>query len=132
MAGSRKNIKNFDISYKMAICEEYLELVKQNDSISKRNFAISKGIKPTTFYDWINTYSFYQNNENNNDEIITTKNELTPVPKFVQLSKNEDDDAYKAPANKSNDNKIVLRYKDVSLEFDDANIDKALEIIKRW
>lgn len=130
MAGSRKNIKNFDISYKMAICEEYLELIKQNDSLSKRDFAISKGIKPTTFYDWINTYSSYKDNESNDEEITTVNNELTPVPKFVQLSKNEDDDTYKA--NKDNDNKIILRYKDVSLEFNDTNIDKALEIIRRW
>ncbi len=130
MAGSRKNIKNFDISYKMAICEEYLELIKQNDSLSKRDFAISKGIKPTTFYDWINTYSSYKDNESNDEEITTVNNELTPVPKFVQLSKNEEDDTYKA--NKDNDNKIILRYKDVSLEFNDTNIDKALEIIRRW
>ena len=86
MAGSRKNIKNFDISYKMAICEEYLELIKQNDSLSKRDFAISKGIKPTTFYDWINTYSSYRDNKSNDEEITTTNSELTPVPKFVQLS----------------------------------------------
>ena len=130
MAGSRKNIKNFDISYKMAICEEYLKLIKQNDSLSKRDFAISKGIKPTTFYDWINTYSSYKDNESNDEEITTVNNELTPVPKFVQLSKNEEDDTYKA--NKDNDNKIILRYKDVSLEFNDTNIDKALEIIRRW
>ncbi len=130
MAGSRKNIKNFDISYKMAICEEYLELIKQNDSLSKRDFAISKGIKPTTFYDWINTYSSYKDNKSNDEEITTVNNELTPVPKFVQLSKNEEDDTYKA--NKDNDNKIILRYKDVSLEFNDTNIDKALEIIRRW
>ena len=130
MAGSRKNVKNFDISYKMAICEEYLELIKQNDSLSKRDFAISKGIKPTTFYDWINTYSSYRDNKSNEDEITTVNNELTPVPKFVQLSKNEDDDTYKV--NKDNDNKIILRYKDVSLEFNDTNIDKALEIIRRW
>ena len=130
MAGSRKNIKNFDISYKMAICEEYLELIKQNDSLSKRDFAISKGIKPTTFYDWINTYSSYKDNESNDEEITTVNNELTPVPKFVQLSKNEEDNTYKA--NKDNDNKIILRYKDVSLEFNDTNIDKALEIIRRW
>ena len=130
MAGSRKNIKNFDISYKMAICEEYLELIKQNDSLSKRDFAISKGIKPTTFYDWINTYSSYKDNESNDEEITTVNNELTPVPKFVQLSKNEEDDTYKA--NNDNDNKIILRYKDVSLEFNDTNIDKALEIIRRW
>ena len=130
MAGSRKNIKNFDISYKMAICEEYLELIKQNDSLSKRDFAISKGIKPTTFYDWINTYSSYKDNESNDEEITTVNNELTPVPKFVQLSKNEEDNTYKA--NKDNDNKIILRYKDISLEFNDTNIDKALEIIRRW
>lgn len=130
MAGSRKNIKNFDISYKMAICEEYLELIKQNDSLSKRDFAISKGIKPTTFYDWINTYSSYKDNESNDEEITTTNSELTPVPKFVQLSKNKEDDTYKV--NKDNDNKIILRYKDVSLEFNDTNIDKALEIIRRW
>ena len=130
MAGSRKNIKNFDISYKMAICEEYLELIKQNDSLSKRDFAISKGIKPTTFYDWINTYSSYKDNESNDEEITTVNNELTPVPKFVQLSKNKEDDTYKV--NKDNDNKIILRYKDVSLEFNDTNIDKALEIIRRW
>ena len=130
MAGSRKNIKNFDISYKMAICEEYLELIKQNDSLSKRDFAISKGIKPTTFYDWINTYSSYKDNESNDEEITTVNNELTPVPKFVQLSKNKEDDTYKA--NKDNDNKIILRYKDVSLEFNDTNIDKALETIRRW
>ena len=130
MAGSRKNVKNFDISYKMAICEEYLKLIKQNDSLSKRDFAISKGIKPTTFYDWINTYSSYKDNESNDEEITTVNNELTPVPKFVQLSKNEEDDTYKA--NKDNDNKIILRYKDVSLEFNDTNIDKALEIIRRW
>ena len=131
MAGSRKNIKNFDISYKMAICEEYLELIKQNDSLSKRDFAISKGIKPTTFYDWINTYSSYRDNESNDDEITTVNNELTPVPKFVQLSKNEEDVTYKADKD-NNDNKIILRYKDVSLEFNDTNIDKALEIIRRW
>ena len=131
MAGSRKNIKNFDISYKMAICEEYLKLIKQNDSLSKRDFAISKGIKPTTFYDWINTYSSYRDNESNDDEITTVNNELTPVPKFVLLSKNEEDVTYKADKD-NNDNKIILRYKDVSLEFNDTNIDKALEIIRRW
>ena len=130
MAGSRKNIKNYDISYKMTICEEYLKLVKQDSSISKRDFAISKGIKPTTFYGWINTYSSYQDNNINDDEIVTTNNKLTPVPKFVQLTKN--DEELDNSISNNNDNKVILRYKDVSLEFDNDNIDKVLEVIKRW
>lgn len=111
MAGSRKNIKNYDIKYKMDICEEYLNLIKQNPSISKKQFAKDKGIKTTTFYDWINTYSSYQNNKDNSEEISTSNNDLTPIPKFVRLSNNEDD-AFKISTNK-----------DVSLEFSDINID---------
>lgn len=130
MAGSRLNIKNYDIKYKIELCEEYLELLSQGLSTSKRQFATDKGVKPTTFYDWINAYLKYQA-KNGDDGVIVTStnnNEESSLPKFIQIS--EEPTIPITPTVK--DNKVILRYKDVSLEFDEANIDKALEIIRRW
>lgn len=126
MAGSRLNIKNYDIKYKMDVCEEYLTLIKDNPLLSKKSFALERGLKPTTFQDWIRSYIAYKNN-NGNDGVIATTNEVTPLPKFIQISQEED-----KPVNTKSASKITLRYKDVSLEFDDTNFDKVLEVIKRW
>lgn len=126
MAGSRLNIKNYDIKYKMDVCEEYLTLIKDNPLLSKKSFALERGLKPTTFQDWIRSYIAYKNN-NGNDGVIATTNEVTPLPKFIQISQEED-----KPVNTNSASKITLRYKDVSLEFDDTNFDKVLEVIKRW
>lgn len=128
MAGSRLNIKNYDIKYKMDVCEEYLTLSKDNPSLSKRSFALERGIRPTTFQDWIHSYITYKdNNDNSDDGVIATTNKITPLPKFIQISQEED-----KPVDNNSASKITLRYKDVSLEFDDTNFDKVLEVIKRW
>lgn len=130
MAGSRLNIKNYDIKYKMDVCEEYLTLIKDNPSISKRNFALERGIRPTTFQDWIHSYITYKdNNDNSDDGVIATTNKITPLPKFIQISQEED-----KPVNNNSASKITLRYKDVSLEFDNDvdSLEKVLGIIKRW
>ena len=126
MTGSRLNIKNYDIKYQMDVCEEYLTLSKDNPSLSKRSFALERGIRPTTFHDWIHSYITYKDN-NDNGGIIATTNKITPLPKFIQISQEED-----KPINNNSASKITLRYKDVSLEFDDTNFDKVLEVIKRW
>lgn len=127
MAGSRLNIKNYDIKYKMDVCEEYLTLIKDNPLLSKRSFALERGLKPTTFQDWIRSYIAYKNNNNSDDGVIATTNKITALPKFIQISQEEDN-----PVNNNSASKITLRYKDVSLEFDDTNFDKVLEVIKRW
>lgn len=130
MAGSRLNIKNYDIKYKMDVCEEYLTLIKDNPSISKRNFALERGLKPTTFQDWIRSYIAYKNNNDNGDDgVIATTNKITPLPKFIQISQEED-----KPVNNNSASKITLRYKDVSIEFDNDvdSLEKVLGIIKRW
>lgn len=132
MAGSRANILNYEVSYKISICEEYYEKLKNNQNLAKKEFANDKGIKYTTFLDWLNKYQHYQDNIQNNN-VITVKNDSDiKTCKFVEISK---DDILQETINKDNiANKVILKYKDVSLEFDndDNCLEKVLEIIRRW
>ena len=128
MPRSGINYESYDANFKIAICQEYLKLSAKGLISSKRKFAISKEIKPTTFYDWINAYLKYQADSSNDGVINTSNNEESLLPKFVKIS--EESTMSTIPIDK--DNKVILRYKDISLEFNESSIDKALEIIKRW
>ena len=130
MAGTRANIPNYDVSFKLSICEEYLEWQKNNSSLTKKDYASSKGIKYNTFLDWIRTYKNYQDNKHNN--VIPISGTVdNKVPKFIELSK---DDYKEETVNTTATNKVTLKYKDVSIEFDNDvdSLEKVLGIIKRW
>lgn len=131
MAGSRANILNYEVSYKISICEEYYEKLKNNQNLAKKEFANDKGIKYTTFLDWLNKYQHYQDNTKNNNVITVKNNSNNKTCKFVEISK---DDILQETINKDIANKVILKYKDVSLEFDndDNHLEKVLEIIRRW
>lgn len=132
MAGTRANIPNYDVSFKLSICEEYLEWQNDNPGLTKKDYATSKGIKYNTFLDWIRTFKNYQDNKRNNNVIPISNDTNTRVPKFIELTK--DDYKNETTTTMSNTGKVTLKYKDVSIEFDngDDNIEKVLEIIKRW
>ena len=103
---------------------------KNNPSLTKKDYASSKGIKYNTFLDWIRTYKNYQDNKHNN--VIPISGTVdNKVPKFIELSK---DDYKEETVNTTATNKATLKYKDVSIEFDNDvdSLEKVLGIIKRW
>ena len=52
------------------------------------------------------------------------------VPRFIEISERTIEDIGNKP--KPDTGKVVLKYKDIALEFDGSCLDKALEIIRRW
>jgi len=117
----------FDSSFKISMCEEFFQRKKEDPSLKMITFANEKGIKKTTFYDWIRTYLEYQNN--NSGVITTTAIEDNAVPKFVEIT---DRSVIDEVITSNKDNNVTLKYKDTSLEFDINNLDKVMEIIRRW
>ena len=63
-------------------------------------------------------------------DTVNSKTEPIKVPRFIEISERTIDDVDNKP--KPDTGKVVLKYKDIALEFDNSSLDKALEIIRRW
>ena len=122
---------NYDTAFKIEACEEYFNRLYGGEHITKTDFAKEKNIKYTTFLAWIEIYRKYQLNKENDGVIPTSSTSEVTVPRFIEISERTigGDDKAEPPADT---NKVVLKYKDIALEFDNSSLDRALEIIRRW
>ena len=130
--------KKYDISVKVAYVEEYLDRIK-TEKCSIADFAFEKEIADSTFNDWVVKYrkdkdrfinSGYDNDTDN--EVITTTAVSTDtsnceLPMFVELTKH----VINKPK-EQDPTSIKLLYKDVTLEFNNQDLEKVMEIIRRW
>ena len=121
---------NYDASYKISTCEEYYSRIASGDKIKKSDFAKEKNLKYTTFLTWLDIYRDYQLNKGNDGAILTSSTPEVKVPRFIEISERTINADNNMP--KSDTGKVVLKYKDIALEFDGSCLDKALEIIRRW
>lgn len=121
---------NYDASYKISTCEEYYSRIASGDKINKSDFAKEKNLKYTTFLTWLDIYREYQLNKESDGAILTSSTSEVKVPRFIEISKRTIDDVDNMP--KPDIGTVVLKYKDIALEFDGSCLDKALEIIRRW
>ena len=124
--------RKYDIATKVSLVEEYLELSK-TVKITKANFAYQKGISDSTFNDWVIKY------QKDKDRFIGGSNSSDDVsivsytkPSFIELTKdNVSSQIINIDDNRST-NSIKLSYKDVTLEFNNDQLEMVLGIIRRW
>ena len=121
---------NYDASYKISICEEYYSRIASGDKINKSDFAKEKNLKYTTFLTWLDIYKEYQLNKESDGAILTSSTPDVKVPRFIEISERTIDDDNNIP--KSETGKVLLKYKNITLEFDGGSLDRTLEIIGRW
>ena len=121
---------NYDIAYKINVCEEYYKRIASDSTITKIAFAKEKDIKYTTFLTWLDIYNNQKLNKENDGAIHTSSTKEITVPKFIEISERTIEDVDNK--SKPDTGKVVLKYKDIALEFDGSCLDKALEIIRRW
>lgn len=119
--------QKYDIATKIALVEEYLELSKTS-KITKTDFAHEKGISDSTFNDWVIKYQKDKNRfitgSNSNDDVSIVS---YTKPSFIELT--TDNVRSKII---DNDKSIKLSYKDVTLEFNNDQLEMVLGIIRRW
>lgn len=115
--------QKYDIATKVSLVEEYLELSKTS-KITKTNFAYEKGISDSTFDDWVIKYQKDKNRfisgSNCNDDVSIVS---YTKPSFIELTK--DNVSYQI-VNVDNNictNNIKLSYKDVTLEFNNDQLE---------
>ena len=125
--------QKYDIATKVSLVEEYLELSKTS-KITKANFAHEKGISDSTFNDWVIKYQkdknrFISSSNNNSDDVSIVS---YTKPSFIELTK----DNVSSQIINIDDNictsSIKLSYKDVTLEFNNDQLEMVLGIIRRW
>lgn len=124
--------RKYDIATKVTLVEEYLELSKTS-KITKADFAYQKGISDSTFNDWVIKYQKDKDrfiggsNSNDNVSIVSyTK------PSFIELTKDNVSSQIINVDNNRSTNSIKLSYKDVTLEFNNDQLEMVLGIIRRW
>ena len=128
----RGKYQKYDIATKVSLVEEYLELSKTS-KITKVNFAYEKGISDSTFNDWVIKYQKDKNRfitgSNSNDDVSIVS---YTKPSFIELTK----DNVSSQIINIDDNictsSIKLSYKDVTLEFNNDQLEMVLGIIRRW
>lgn len=129
----RGKYQKYDIATKVSLVEEYLELSKTS-KITKTDFAHEKGISDSTFNDWVIKYQkdkngFISGSNNNSDDVSIVS---YTKPSFIELTK--DDVSSKIISNDDGRcaNSIKLSYKNVTLEFNNDQLEMVLGIIRRW
>ena len=117
--------QKYDIATKVALVEEYLELSKTS-KITKVDFTYGKGTSDSTFNDWVIKY------QKDKDRFITGSNSNDDVsivsytkPSFIELTK---DNVPSKIINNDNDKSIKLSYKDVTLEFNNDQLEKEIPV----
>lgn len=118
--------QKYDIATKVSLVEEYLELSK-TVKITKADFAYQKGISDSTFNDWVIKY------QRDKDRFITgfgSDDDVSIVsytkPSFIELTK--DNVSSKIISNDDGRcaNSIKLSYKDMTLEFNNDQLEMVL------
>ena len=125
--------QKYDIATKVSLVEEYLELSKTS-KITKANFAHEKGISDSTFNDWVIKYQkdknrFISGSNNNGDDISIVS---YTKPSFIELTKDNVSSQIINIDDNICTNSIKLSYKDVTLEFNNDQLEMVLGIIRRW
>lgn len=115
--------QKYDIATKVTLVEEYLELSKIS-KITKTDFAHEKGISDSTFNDWVIKYQKdkdrFIGGSNSNDDISIVS---YTKPPFIELTK---DNVSSQIINVDDNiciNSIKLSYKDVTLEFNNVQLE---------
>ena len=125
--------QKYDINTKVALIEEYLERNRNDNSYSMAQFSLEKGIADSTFNNWVLKYKHDKQsfiNGESNDGSIVLNSSLSPS--FIEISKDLVKDERKILPPPSSSSSIKLNYKDVSLEFSNSELEKVMEIIRRW
>lgn len=125
--------QKYDIATKVTLVEEYLELSK-TVKITKADFAYQKGISDSTFNDWVIKYQkdkerFIGGSNNNSDDVSIVS---YTKPSFIELTKDNVSSQIINVDNNRSTNSIKLSYKDVTLEFNNDQLEMVLGIIRRW
>lgn len=128
----RKLYRKYDIATKVTLVEGYLELSKTS-KITKADFAYQKGISDSTFNDWVIKYQkdkdrFIGGSNSNDDVSIVSYTK----PSFIELTKDNVSSQIINVDNNRSTNSIKLSYKDVTLEFNNDQLEMVLGIIRRW
>lgn len=122
--------RKYDIATKVSLVEEYLDISKTT-KITKANFAYEKGISDSTFNDWVIKYlkdkDKFINGTSNDDDNVSIVSCVKPT--FIELTKDDTKINYNDNTSLNN---IKLSYKDVTLEFNNDQLEMVLGIIKRW
>ena len=123
--------QKYDVSTKVALVEEYIERNKNEPGYSMTQFSLEKGIPDSTFNNWVLKYKYDKYtfiNGETNDGSIVLNSALSPT--FIEISK----DSIQKEERKTllPSSSIKLNYKDVSLEFSASELEKVMEIIRRW
>lgn len=128
----RGKYQKYDIATKVALVEEYLELSKTS-KITKTDFAYEKGISDSTFNDWVIKYQKDKNRfitgSNSNDDVSIVS---YTKPSFIELTKDNVSSQIINIDDNICTNSIKLSYKDVTLEFNNDQLEMVLGIIRRW
>ena len=124
--------RKYDIATKVTLVEEYLELSKTS-KITKADFAYQKGISDSTFNDWVIKYQkdkdrFIGGSNSNDDVSIVSYTK----PSFIELTKDNVSSQIINVDNNRSANSIKLSYKDVTLKFNNDQLEMVLGIIRRW
>ena len=125
--------QKYDIATKVTLVEEYLELSKIS-KITKTDFAHEKGISDSTVNDWVIKYQkdknrFISGSNNNGDDISIVS---YTKPSFIELTKDNVSSQIINIDDNICTNSIKLSYKDVTLEFNNDQLEMVLGIIRRW
>ena len=128
----RSKYQKYDIATKVSLVEQYLELSK-TVKITKTDFAHQKGISDSTFNDWVIKY------QKDKDRFVTGSNSNDDVsivsytkPSFIELTKDNVSSQIINIDDNICTNSIKLSYKDVTLEFNNDQLEMVLGIIRRW
>ena len=118
----------YDIATKLSLVEDYLQLLKDNPKLRISDYAYEHDIADSTFNDWVIKYKRDKNKFINGISADDTV-DLTPTvkPTFIEISKDKIVDKIDPSINT-----IKLSYKDASLEFSANELDKVMEILRRW
>ena len=123
--------QKYDINTKVTLIEEYLERNRNDNSYSMSQFSLEKGIADSTFNNWVLKYRHDKQsfiNGESNDGSIVLNSSLNPS--FIEISKDLVKEERKTLPSSSSS--IKLYYKDKSLGFSTNELEKVMEIIRRW
>ena len=123
--------QKYDINTKVSLIEEYLERNRNDSNYSMTQFSLEKGIPDSIFNNWVLKYKHNKHqfiNGESNDGSVILNSPLSPT--FIEISK--DMMKKESKTTQSSPSSIKLNYKDVSLEFGANELERVMEIIKRW
>ena len=126
----------YDASYKMAAIQEYYEK-NAAEGISIREFAVSKNISHSTFYQWLKIFeeeSAKQNETSDTEEICLSSLDGLPSS-FIRISEDHDtqtaDTALISYEEQCPSKSMKLFYKDMAIEFDKEDLPFLLRSIRQ-